>query len=308
MKYRELAFRYSVVFAFVVCLVIVIDMLRGPTPSTVVQPAAVEVPVVDPPPPDPTKTVIPLAELDMLLNSSIVAEFPTIAFDLELLEQREKYLQFKSAGGTMWGSENWMKSPDYYKSLDTPELAIDCFERQTFFQEMMFFDDPRFAYLRLSIMHDGFAEFFAREDIWEGLIHAMDDCASKLTPGNDLSTILRASMTLDALTGSASSLPVFEASIQGHEQEFYEASLSALKKYRNYLRDYDPDQVGTETPFYGEATTVARATLRFLEQVNAEHYERVAPTLRAYRFSQDQNAREMMEYLNLAVDLLEAED
>src|SRR4030066_66647 len=115
-------------------------------------------------------TVSPTLELDDLITS----------FEEEIIEESEeqfhlaieimKLKDYKKSGGTMWGSEKWMKDLDYYKSLKTTELAEECFSRPTYSIEVTIFDDPRIGLERLRIFHNGFQVLFQRNDMWEGIL------------------------------------------------------------------------------------------------------------------------------------------
>lgn len=294
----------SLFTAALVCAAVLAVFLswKSPEPPAPAQSAEEKVAVVAPAPPEADMTVFPLAELDDMMDA--LAE-KGLYSDPFLDTARQKLLQFKAEGKTMWGSENWMKSRAYYAALDTPKLVEECFDDSTFYFEMMKFDDPRLGHLELSIMHEGFAELFSREDLSEGLIHAYTYCASKFVPESDLDTIATASMTLDRLSSRLLQVPEIQEAVQGHELEFYEVSLSALKSYRDYLEIFDPVRLGTEMPFFGEASSVASATLSLLGQIDPGHFNEIAPELRAYRWSQDQDMGELKEFLDFAVNAFE---
>ena len=297
----------AVVCAAVLAVVLLRETPDVPDPLEAARPersAEARVAAADSTPSEADTTEVPLAELDNRMEA--LAQKALYGMDSSLEAQRTKLLQFKAEGGTMWGSENWMKSREYYAALDTPELAEECFERSTFFNEMMIFDDPRFSYMRLSVMHEGFAELFAREDLWKGLVRAFEYCASRLNPESDLEAIIIASMTLDSLSSKALRVPELQEAIKGHEEAFYEASYAALRSYRDYSVEFDPERVGTRMPFFGEGHSVALSTLDFLERVDPQQYKTVAPKIRAFRFGEEQNMEEMKEFLELAVEAFDS--
>ncbi len=111
----------------------------------------------------------------------------------EFERKRLQWLEKKEGGMTKWGSDKWMKSPEYYQRLETPKLAEECFSDPLFGFEMTIYNDPMDGYLSLETFHNGFAELFRREDMWKGILHACDFLSSKINTDSDLRTIVRVS-------------------------------------------------------------------------------------------------------------------
>jgi hypothetical protein len=223
--------------------------------------------------------------------------------DAELAKQEKALLEMKKNGKTMWGSERWMKTPEYYASLPTPELATECFARPTFGFEMTIFDENRFGFQRLRIMHDGFAELFDREDMWKGILAAYDHMSSKIDPGNDLRTIVSTSNNFNAM-GALYQWPAFKKQVEGREAIFLAANLRSVKRYRWYLDTYDPEKLGTDTPFFREPCSVARVALVLAERVDPKRYARIAPAIQSVRWPKEQDIEDVKKYLDLVIKSL----
>jgi hypothetical protein len=120
--------------------------------------------------------------------------------EIEVLEESvERWRAWRRAGKTMWGSDKWMKEPKYYQGLKTPELAKECFGDTIFGNTVRAYLQPRFGIVCLKEMHNGFAELFQREEMGAGVLAAYEDLGAQLQPDADLNTIVRVSMTLDAM-------------------------------------------------------------------------------------------------------------
>ncbi len=141
------------------------------------------------------KTVRPTFELAEIIREYERSEAPPIE---GLTESAERWRAFRNEGKTMWGSEKWMKAPEDYQKMPTSELAADCFSRSVFATTILKYKEPQFGIQTLTIMHDGFAELFERDDLWTGIHSAYGDLGSQLTPDADLATVVRVSLTFDA--------------------------------------------------------------------------------------------------------------
>jgi hypothetical protein len=108
--------------------------------------------------------------------------------------------EYRRVGKTMWGSEKWMKEPKYYQGLKTPELARECFRDSVFATEILKYREPQFGLVCHKVMHDGFAELLGRDDLWRGIIGVYEHLGGELTADADLKTVVRVSLTFEALT------------------------------------------------------------------------------------------------------------
>lgn len=226
--------------------------------------------------------------------------------EASIAAKRLRWLEIKKKGGTKWGSDKWMKEPGYYKELETPELAEECFSRFIFGFEMTIYDDPMYGYCRLEIFHNGFAELFKREDMWKGILHAYDFLSLKLNPKSDLVTIVGVSNDLDAFQRMYR-IPSFKEQVKGREAIFLEANLQVLKRYRQYLEDYDPITLGTKgSPgFFGEPCSVARVALMLAKQVAPQRYAGIEPALKSVRWTKGQKVEDLKSYINLVIEGLD---
>jgi hypothetical protein len=174
--------------------------------------------------PDPNFTVSPtfeMAKLMELFEKGIAEEAEKESdWAAEILKMQEA----KKSGKTMWGSEKWMKEPNYYKKLETPALAEECFSKPIFALETAIFDNPRFGYERVKVFHNGFAELFSREDMWNGILHVYDYLLSKIDPNSNLSTIVEVSSNLESIATLYTISP-FKEQVKGRETIFLAVTL-----------------------------------------------------------------------------------
>jgi hypothetical protein len=255
---------------------------------------------------DSQLTVSPTLELDDLITS----------FEEEIIEESEeqsnftieimKLKDYKKSGWTMWGSEKWMKDLDYYKSLKTTELAEECFSRPTYSFEVTIFDDQRIGLERLRIFHNGFQVLFQRNDMWEGILHTYEYLSSKLNLESDLSTIVIASGSLDALR-VLYSFPEFKEQVKGREEMFLSANIRILKKFAWYLENYDLKKLGTggSPGFFREPCSVAQVALMLTKQVDPQRYNSIESEIKNVRWSEEQNVQDLKEFIKLVLDRLE---
>jgi hypothetical protein len=251
------------------------------------------------------KSVAPLLELDTYLEAYESETRADFNLDLNLKKTRENALKYRADGGTAWGSENWMKSPEYYAALETPDLGAECFDDSIFYHEMAIHNEPRVGFIALSILHDGFAELLRRDDMWRGLISAFNHLASQLNPESDLETIVRVSGQISALSNALLVIPELQEQVRGHEREFFEAMLSAVRSFKDYTVEFDPERAGSPMPFFGEPTWVARSALVLLKQLDQQQYYEVLPGLDQFRMSQKQDLDELRVILDVTIEALE---
>ena len=183
-----------------------------------------------------------------------------------------------------------MKEPSYYRSLPTTELAIECFSG-VFAMEVHLFDNPRWAFQRLRIRHDGFAELLQREDMWKGVLAAYDHFSSTLTPESSLVEIMKAAMTLDAL-GTLYALEFFREQVRGREEVFLGACLLTLRRFRSYLESNERERAG----FF-------RAPIG-VERVDPAGFAASEDALKDVRWPKEQDIRDVASFLDLVIPAL----
>ena len=252
---------------------------------------------------EPIRNVSPtlgLAELTEFFEQDVIEDARRQA---NIAAKRLRWLDLKKSGTTKWGSDKWMKEPDYYKQLETRELAQECFSRATFGFEMTIYNDPMYGYCSLEIFHNGFAELFKREDMWKGILHVYDFLSLKLNPQSDLRTIVRVSNHFMAFQ-ELYRIPSFKEQVKGREAIFLQANLQVLKRYRRYLEDYDPVALGTKgSPgFFGEPCSVARVALMLAKQVAPQKYAAIEPALGRVRWAKEQKVEDLKSYINLVIE------
>ncbi|MHC4882385.1 MAG: hypothetical protein ACYTCV_07270 [Planctomycetota bacterium] len=225
-----------------------------------------------------------LMEVDMPpeIEHEIIANSERMAL---LAESRMKSIEWKKAGKTLWGSERWMKSPEYYQSLTTEQLAKECFERTIFGHEMTIFNDPAFGFIRLEIHHNGFAELFKRDDMWEGILDTYYQCSSNIDAQSDLQTIVINVIHLDGLT----------------------AIYSVLKQCLNFLNTYEPKAYGIKSnqpPFYGEVHSIAHVALMLTKDIDPALHSKIETEIKNYRWPYEQKNEYLKQYLELVLNKL----
>jgi hypothetical protein len=244
--------------------------------------------------------VAPAAGIDQMIQ-----RFDEVSMTEEKKEELKrielKYLDMKSRGETLWKAEDWMKPENYYKGLDTEALARECFSRSTFAVEMIAFaGHEEVAFVRLKVMHNGFAELFSRSDMWKGILAVYEMLISNLDPMNDTKDVVRAALSLHSLENLYFFYP-FKTQIKGHEELFLEANVGALKRFSWFIANRSNGKI----PFYVEPFTVASVALMLQQQINPQNYNEIIPELSAVRFTNEQNKEDIKKYLDLAIPSLE---
>ena len=219
---------------------------------------------------------------------------------------RKRLLASKKTGKTRWGSEKWMKTPEYYAKLDTATLAEECFARGIFYNELSIYNDPRTGFVYLLVFHDGFAELYGRDDFWKGILHAYDSLSQKLVdPESSLREIGRVSGHLDEMRFFYGE-PKFRRQLKGREKLFLEAHIRVLRRYAWYM-DHHDFKKRASFGFWREPWCVAKVALMLTKQVDPERYARIAPKIDAVRFSKGQKPEELKRFVRLVLSSLEAE-
>lgn len=235
------------------------------------------------------------------IEENIFAEAQRAA---DLANARKRSIAWKNAGNTVWGSENWMKPPEYYQKLTTEKLAEECFERTIFGNEMSIYNDPAYGFIRLEVHHNGFAELFKRDNMWEGILHIYYQTASKITPQSDFRTIVAAFIQLDGVP-SLYNYPPFQKQLKEHELDFFLANIFVLKQSLQFLETYNPKAYGLEpeTPlFYGEVYGIARTALKLIKEIDPELYRNIETDISNYKWPHDQKNEYLKHYLKFVLD------
>jgi hypothetical protein len=241
-------------------------------------------------------------EEDVIRTAERTAE-ETLDFQATIYKMRKS----RDKGETKWGSEKWMKPPEYYRNLDTVKLVEDCFSRPIFALEMQIYENPIIGYHSLKIFHNGFTELFEREDLWRGLLHIYDVLSAKISAESDLSTIMSASDHLRAIEKLYMTSP-FREQVKGREKEFLVANLKVLQRYKKYLEEYDYQKLGTEegsAGVFGEPCSVARVALMLAKQVNPSQYARIEPAITNVRWPMQQRIEDLKSFIDLVTTSLE---
>ncbi len=84
----------------------------------------------------PLVVVSPLYGLDELLDGYAREVYADAEENVDFEIIRKNWLDLRRAGGTRWGSQNWMQDPEYYHGLGTDALVLECFSRPIFYMEL----------------------------------------------------------------------------------------------------------------------------------------------------------------------------
>jgi hypothetical protein len=253
----------------------------------------------------PVACVEPLYELDGLIQTyHRRQENPQAETALATLKQQ--WSQDRASGGFLWGAKDWMASPEYYQSLDTETLILECFSRSIFAFETTIFDDPRIGIERLRAYHDGFAELFGRDDFWRGVLHLYADLTDRINLDASLSEIVRTSGHFNALYTLYLYTPLKDQ-IKGREPLFLQANLEAVRKYVWYLDNYDPDVLGTEgSPgFFREPIQVLDIVMLLTAETDPDKCANARAKLGKILWTQNQEPEKLRSFLALGVELLD---
>ncbi len=220
-----------------------------------------------------------------------------------LKEAEAQWLEAKKNGKTRWNSRQWMKEPSYYRALDTPNLAEECFERSIIANELDIYNDPAFGLRCVRIMHNGFAELFSRADLWQGILHVLDQASATIAdPKSDLMQLVHAAGTIEAICTLCRLSPLREQ-IKGHEAAFLQAQIRVLKGFRAKL---DLPRADGSIGFFREPCSVATMAMVFLRQIAPAEYAALAPRMELFRFPREQNAEILKAYLDMVILALDS--
>ncbi|MHC4715034.1 MAG: hypothetical protein ACYTAN_17470, partial [Planctomycetota bacterium] len=264
-------------------------------------------------------TVAPALGLDDLIRDYEREVVENADRELGRAELVAKWIALRKAGRTRWGSENWMKDPQYYAGLDTPAtpaLALECFFSGPegmdgiagpFANEMAIHDDPVLGLESLRVFHDGFAELLQRDDMWKGMLVVYDRLSSQIDPQADLFQIVAASGQTDKM-GRLYGLAPLKDQVKGREKIFLAANVRLLERYRDFLDTYDHKVLGTEegsSGFFGEPCRVAQVALLLAKQIDAQHYARIEPAVTGVRWTREQKVEDLRRFIGLVLDSLD---
>ncbi len=238
-----------------------------------------------------------------------------ITIEQELMEESDRKADLaiiiahltaaKKAGRTRWGSDKWMKPPEYYASLDTTALADECFKGVIFGMEMGIYNKPVCGLESLRIFHNGFAELLKRDDMWKGILHLYDTLSLQLDPQADLAQIVRTSSHLDELHKLYKLAPLKDQ-VKGRESVFLAAHVRVLEKYKQYLDTYDRNRPRMERMqgFFRQSCSVAQVALLLAKQIDPQGYARIEPQIRKVWWTKEQKVADLEEYIELVLDCL----
>ena len=268
------------------------------SPSTV--PAAMISTVVSP---AATRGVVdPTEGLEALMAGSQEDMAQSAERALGLAQKRDEWQAKKNGGYTRWGSQSWMKDPEYYAKLETEALAEECFARSVFKSEMSLYEEPAVGMESLKIFHNGFAELFRRDDMWKGILHAYAKLGEQISPDASLAQIVTASGHLEELRKLYVLSPLREQ-IQGREKLFLAANIQVLVRYQHYLRNYNAARLGTNgSPgVFREPCSVAQVAMMLAKRVDPQRYAGIERVLTSVRWGEEQKVEDLRSFVDLVL-------
>jgi hypothetical protein len=262
-----------------------------------------------PSPPEPARNVSPTLELEGLIikfEKGIDPERQSVYASVRqsCLEDKKKG---KEKDNSAWNSA-WMKEPDYYANLDTPELAVECFtmpDPGRFGRELQLRIDPIYGVIRYEVFHNGFAEWFKREDMWKGMLAVNEYLSSQIewTQAEYNPQVSHVSDTFDQI-GTLYVIPPLRKQITGREGIFLASCLRVVEKYRKYMEN--SIRAGDDSlDFFCEPLEVAQLTMLLARQVDLQRYAEIETAITSVRFLDEQNDRDLLSFLTLVVDSLD---
>jgi hypothetical protein len=222
--------------------------------------------------------------------------------EIELAEAKIRWQQWKdSSQPLLTSSERAMKEPNYYKGLDTIKLAEECFSDHYFAGQMGVYNDPVYAFENMKFFHNAFSEFFAREDMWNGILHIYDYLLPRIDPNSTRREIISTSSTFVCLC-RLYLIPVFQEQVRKNEAEkaFLAANIRALKRYQWYLENYDSEKYST-AGFFGEPCSIAQVALMLTKKVNPQKYAQIAPAITSVRWTREQKVEDLKNFIDLVI-------
>ena len=258
------------------------------------------------------RNVSPTLGLDSLIDKFTEEIIAGSAREIALAENRLKHLKLKKNGGSPWANtKQWMKSLEYYKELETTKLATECFENPVFFFEASLFDDSALGFQRLEIHHEGFSELFKREDFADGVIHAYRYLGDKIKVGSSYEEVMCAASSLVGL-GKLYEYKPFKRVVIGREKDFLAVNLYVIKKFRDFLDTYKPEDLGIEPNeppgFFNEPCSLVNIALVLAKECRPDSYNKARNVLESVRWTQEQKIADVHQYVNMAFKLLDGDN
>jgi hypothetical protein len=212
----------------------------------------------------------------------------------------KRCVEWKASGKEVWGERAGVKTAEYYKTLSTKDLADEVLLSPVVGIEGGLYNDPMYALIKLEVLHPGVEELFARSDMGAGVVHIYDSASAKLKADSDLQTVIRAMIPLSSL-GLMMKVPKYRQYVNANKEAVLAAQIQALERMSAYLKVYNPDKLGTKTPFFGEATSVAGGALALAKEIDPATYAGFEKEIRAVRWGKEQNIEDLKAYLTLVI-------
>jgi hypothetical protein len=256
-----------------------------------------------------------LAESTRLVSPTAGLQDLMEMFEEEVIEEAEETVDLAAAIRYMLAKKKrgeveypGLKDPEYYEGLETRELAAECCTGVGL-DGFEIVDDHKHVYIyhRLRILHNGFAELFKREDMWEGILHVYGLCAAKLDAKAKTAVTANVGGVLLGMR-ELYSFPPLAQQVKGREKMFLASTLRVLKRYKWFIEEFIAQNMaadGQSLGFWCEPCSVATLSLAFAKQVDRQKYARIEPACTSIRWTQRQNPQDMLAFLTLVVTSLD---
>jgi hypothetical protein len=210
------------------------------------------------------------------------------ADDMNLrLMQYEKELRDQLAGGWKppWSALEIKASDEELQRMSTRDLAGSLLASGIPEHEMLVVRDPNFALKRLELLHKGYGELLAREDLWETMASGIEFSSNQLDRNAKFVDNARILSGLKKVA-NLYSYPPIKKQIMGHEKDFIKAHIAALSSIGQFYKDVDERDIHmgdnyNYLKFAGTASTLADVALGMASKVDLPRAERARSSIPA---------------------------
>jgi hypothetical protein len=133
-----------------------------------------------------------------------------------------------------WRGLEIKETEDEIRKMPTKELGIRLWATGIHARELLLYDNPNRALVRLKVFYKGYAELFSRPDLGEAMVAAIDASSSQLSPDNSDRANLSFVMALTTLPMTYAYPPISQALV-GHEKELITAHVAALLRIKAFV-------------------------------------------------------------------------
>lgn len=246
----------------------------------------------------PVLFVSPTLDLDPLI--AIVESKEAVSRDKpQYAESRKKWEEYRAGGKKEW---EWLKTREEYKKMNTQDLAGDFLSRGVFINTAIAYSDIQYAFVRMEVLHDGFAELIQRDDMWFGVLKAYRQSGARLKAGSDFKTAFEVGMDLESLRYWWQ-LSEFHKQIKGHEKETLGVVIDMLERVDDYQVNTNPPVTDEMIPFYSAPAEAVNLGLAMAHAMDPKKFDEVAGPLLDARFPGEQHIDDLRKYVHQALEV-----